>query len=187
MKESESIFGARNVPTTFESDGKLNADIQASDLIVPGNVPVRVSNPPPGGGLSNSVSFRILNALPRIEGINPSAAGYRGGSVELIVRGQNFLPNSYVTFNGQRLETHFVSSIVLRATVDLKGVQHPGRYPVMVTNPSQVSLTSNAAFLSVVSEEGVAVGQDPATESKKGTPISQSASAANRGNSRGGS
>ena len=46
-------------PTTFISPTKVSAQIPASDLTVPGIVPVTVSNPIPGGGASGSQPFYV--------------------------------------------------------------------------------------------------------------------------------
>jgi hypothetical protein len=50
-------------PATVVSTTKLTASIPSSLLVTAGTIPVTVSNPPPGGGISNVVLFEITNPL----------------------------------------------------------------------------------------------------------------------------
>ena len=45
--------------TTFVNAARVTAAIPASDIATPGTIPVTVSNPTPGGGVSNAISFVI--------------------------------------------------------------------------------------------------------------------------------
>ena len=53
----------RAVTTTFNDPGRLDALIPAELLQVPGTLPVAVSNPRPGGGMSNAFGF-VVTPLP---------------------------------------------------------------------------------------------------------------------------
>lgn len=46
-------------PTTFVSSTELTAQISADDIVVAGTETVTVSNPAPGGGISNALNFNI--------------------------------------------------------------------------------------------------------------------------------
>jgi endo-1,3-1,4-beta-glycanase ExoK len=52
-------WNGNDCPTTFDSPARLFASIPAEDTSVAGTVPVTVSNPPPGGGTSNSADFMV--------------------------------------------------------------------------------------------------------------------------------
>jgi hypothetical protein len=51
------------LPTVFDSNNLLTANIPASDLVGPGPNVVTVANPGPGGGTSNSLTFAVPCAI----------------------------------------------------------------------------------------------------------------------------
>ena len=57
-------FGTTALATTFVSATQLTATIPAALLTTKGTVPIRVHNPAPGGGPSNSLPFTIVNGAP---------------------------------------------------------------------------------------------------------------------------
>ncbi|MGH9813094.1 MAG: hypothetical protein ACRD4T_08155, partial [Candidatus Acidiferrales bacterium] len=88
--------------TSFINSTKLQAVIPASDVAVSGLATVRVFNPPPGGGLSNTATFTISlrNPLPTVTGLNPPGVLTGSGGFMLGVVGSNFVFNSVVRWNG---------------------------------------------------------------------------------------
>mgnify|MGYP001814469569 FL=1 len=56
-------WGTTPVTTTFVSDTVLTATIDAADIASAGSVDVTVANPPPAGGLSNTVTFTIMDPV----------------------------------------------------------------------------------------------------------------------------
>ncbi len=52
--------------TSFVSNSRLVATIQAQDITLAGTAAVTVSNPSPGGGVSNAVYFAIASAAPSL-------------------------------------------------------------------------------------------------------------------------
>ncbi|MBA5871001.1 MAG: hypothetical protein GDA68_13550 [Nitrospira sp. CR2.1] len=62
-------FGTTTLAATLVSATQLSAVIPAAALTSQGTVPVAVTNPPPGGGLSNSVPVTIVNGPPPLEPI----------------------------------------------------------------------------------------------------------------------
>jgi YD repeat-containing protein len=153
IRDSRARFNLKELDTLFEDNYNLKALVPSEELLSPVDVPVTVLNPEPGGGVSNSLFFRIINPVPQIESLAPDAVALTAPPTELRIRGKNFLPNSFVNLNGKNLNTRFISSILLEAQLDLSGIKVPARYPVTVINPSPVSLTSNVAFLDVVEDE----------------------------------
>ena len=61
MPGSTVLWNGHARPTTyFSGGGQLQASIGASDVVATGNASVMVSNAAPGGGLSNSENFAVL-------------------------------------------------------------------------------------------------------------------------------
>jgi RHS repeat-associated protein len=154
IRDTQTQFNDQTLPARFESNEQLTATIPSSELMIPGNVTVSVNNPPPGGGRSNELTFKILTPLPLIEDVSPQKVA-SGGKASLTVRveGKNFLPVSAVRFQGKGVSAKFISSTVLEAVINKESIAIAGSYPVSVTNPGEPSLTSNVAMLAVVPPE----------------------------------
>ncbi len=79
--------------TTFVSSTQLTAAIPASDIAAAGTASVTVFNLPPGGGLSNALTFTITP--PRIEIIPPNPTA----NDEIAVRLSGVWPNTCIPLN----------------------------------------------------------------------------------------
>ena len=153
IKDSRARFDLRELETLFEDNYSLKAFVPSEELLSSRDVPVTVLNPRTGGGVSNSILFRIINPIPQIESLSPDTMALAMPPPEIKVKGRNFLPGSVVNLNGRDLQTKFISSILLGAQLDFKEIKIPARYPVTVINPLPVSLASNVVFLDVVEDE----------------------------------
>lgn len=129
------VFGGTDLTTTFGSATSLTATIPASLLASSGSVPVKVVNPPPGGGSSSAISFTVANPAATVQAINPSAAFVGSAAISMTVNGSGFVGGSNVLFNGAVLATTFVSSTQLTAAVPAASLGAAGDFPVAVSNP----------------------------------------------------
>ncbi|MEM7828079.1 MAG: carboxypeptidase-like regulatory domain-containing protein [Candidatus Aenigmatarchaeota archaeon] len=181
-KDSTVRFNLKEIPTSFLSNEKLRALLFSDDLKVPGNIPVTVDNPPPGGGTSNVINFRIYTPPPVIESIWPDTIYLleAGETVKINVRGKNFLNGSKVNLNGETLKTRFISSILLEAELNQSVIKIPGEYIILVINPFPETFTSNPSYLKVkMKKDGheIVTGENTFTDtardnvSKKGKGI----------------
>ncbi len=130
------VFGTTELATTFKSTTELEATIPANLLVTSGSVPVKVVNPPPGGGASTPISFSVANPIARISTVQPIAAFVGSEAVPVIIKGSGFVSGSAVLFNGSPLPTTFVSSGELRATLPASSFAAAGDIPITVSNPS---------------------------------------------------
>ncbi|MEK7832564.1 MAG: IPT/TIG domain-containing protein [Acidobacteriota bacterium] len=142
--------GANRV-TTFGSGTQLTAQIPAQDIASAGTATVRVVNPAPGGGASNSVNFTIATPapIPRITSIDPTSIMGGSSDFPLTVNGTNFAQNSVVRFNGAPLVTTFVNNTRLTAVVTAANIATPGTASITVFTPSPGGGTSNALLLTI--------------------------------------
>ena len=60
VPSAEVRWNGDSRPTTFLTNGQLQATISAADTLAAGVNEVRVLNPPPGGGLSQPVFFQVI-------------------------------------------------------------------------------------------------------------------------------
>jgi YVTN family beta-propeller protein len=98
-------FGGSAPATTFVSSTQLTAAIPAVGIASSGMLAVTVTNPKPGGGTSNSISFTVnsdVNGVPTISSLGPSCvpAGEQSLDYPLSVGGLNFVASSVVRWNG---------------------------------------------------------------------------------------
>ena len=156
LKESQTRFGTAQLRSSFDNNELIRTDILAEHLLVPGDVPVSVTNPPPGGGISNELKFRILTPPPILSAISPSLVENGGSSFTLRVKGNSFLPSATVSIDGKKTDTDFISSTLLESTVDAALIATIGKFPITVTNSGTISFTSNAIPLTVAGAEEIA-------------------------------
>jgi len=144
--------------TRYVSATQLTSTISAfntGSVSCPRDIYIKVSNPTPGGGISNnSQVFHFLNTnpLPTINqpNVNPAGLVPSSGSSStvtkvrvnntdyflLTVNGTNFVRGSVVSFNGTNRSTTFVSPTQITALIPVSSVAAAGTYRVIVTNPS---------------------------------------------------
>ena len=153
-------FGGMAAATTFVSSTQLTAAIPAAAIASVGTPMVTVTNPPPGGGTSNSVSFTINSAtpnpIPTILSLLPSCAPVNGSAFSLLVKGSGFVPTSVVQWNGSALPTTFLGPfngwLWVEAQVpasDLAVAGTPVVAAVVVANPPPGGGSSSTSNLTI--------------------------------------
>src|SRR5262249_56688206 len=98
-------------------------------------VSVTVTNPTPGGGTSNTVTFVINNPVPSLTSLTPSSRNHGGPDFTLSVRGSGFVSTSQVKWKGSNRATTFVSKTLVQATITAADIANSGTAQVTVTNP----------------------------------------------------
>ena len=133
-------------PTTFISSAQLNVLLPETDLHEPTVAAISVFNPPPEGGVSGSLSFRVSagNPLPTLTSLSPASVAAGSGVLNLTVNGFGFVSSSIVRWNGGSRRTTFVSDRQLTATITAADVALSGTASVVVLNPAPEGGFSNA-------------------------------------------
>src|SRR5271157_839709 len=134
---------------TFVSATKLTINLSTNDQAKVGTYGVVVTNPAPGGGTSNSVSFTVNNLVPTIASLFPTSATAGAAAQTLTINGTNFLSTSTVTYNGVAHTPTLVSSTKLTITLSTNDQAKAGTYGVVVTNPAPGGGTSNSVGFTV--------------------------------------
>jgi WD40-like Beta Propeller Repeat len=138
--------GSPRTSTVNLNTGQIAITVLASDVASPGSAAVTVSNPIPGGGISqNAATFQILATQPNsplISSLSPTMAAPKGATFTVTVNGSNFvsgnannpkIPNpmppfsgSVVAWNGSPRTTAFVSATQLTAQIDSTDIATTG-------------------------------------------------------------
>ena len=151
-------WDGKNRTTTFVSSSRLEAAIEASDLVAGKNVMVTVRNP--DTGVSNALAFTISNPAPSLGAIAPISITGGGAAFTLTVTGSSFVPNSVVRWNGNARATTYVSATELQAAIPATDLATAGEVQVTVANPAPAGGTSTAAVFSVA---GYGVAPSPSS------------------------
>jgi hypothetical protein len=133
--------------TAFVNNGQLNAAVLSTDLTVSVTYQVGVTNPPPGGGASNTLPLVITNPPPSISSISPIAvvvpAPGGTGTTALTVIGNGYDMASQISFNGVPQTTTFVTPNQVTAVLNATDIATGGTFPIVVVNPAPGGGTSN--------------------------------------------
>jgi hypothetical protein len=146
-------FNGNARTTTFVSGTQLTASILATDVATAGTPVVTVTNPTPGGGTSNALTFTINagtnNPVPTLTALLPSSATAGGAAFTLTVTGTNFISGSIVKWNGVALVTTFGSATQLTAAVPATDIATAGTASVTVFNTTPGGGTSSALTFTI--------------------------------------
>jgi YVTN family beta-propeller protein len=137
-------FGGSALPSTFVSATQLTAAVPAADIALLGTLTVEVTNPAPGGGISNLAPFTIASNVgpgPAIDFLAPNCvpAGEQfidSTDNQMVVIGANFEASSVVRWNGSDRPTTFsAQSGQLTAQISASDIVTAGTAAVTVFNP----------------------------------------------------
>ena len=134
-------------PTTFVSSSRVTAEISAADLALGKNVPIVVRNP--GSVLSNVLQFTVINPLPSLTSVTPTATTGGGTQLTLTLHGSGFVSNSTAQRNGVNLATSYFSPTEIRASLTAQDLSQAGDSEVSASNPSPGGGASTVLVFSV--------------------------------------
>jgi hypothetical protein len=127
---------------------RLEAQIAAADIEVPGTADATVFNPAPGGGVSSAATFTIIapNPVPVLESgmFTPNS----DGTVTLVLSGSGFISGTTVQWNGVDRPAILVNGT--RLTISLSAsdlLETPS--VITVTNPGPGGGISNDLIFSL--------------------------------------
>jgi uncharacterized protein (TIGR03437 family) len=124
-----------NRTTNFNNAGQVTVILPASDLTTAGTANITAFNPSPGGGVSNTLIFTILNPGPSITSLNPPTFTAGGQSFVLQVNGSGFNASTIVRFNGSDRPTTLVNSGQVTAMISSADIAVAGSAAITVFNP----------------------------------------------------
>jgi RHS repeat-associated protein len=134
----DTIVSINGKPRSFIllSEKKLQIRLTAEDLKVGAYLEIAASNPPPGGGRSSPLVFKVLNPIPSLSSINPTSITAGSPDFTLTLTGDNFLKTSIVSFNNQQFSSRYISKNQIEATIPSEAIKIAGNYPVKAINPA---------------------------------------------------
>ncbi len=133
---SAVVFNGTALPTTYQGSNKLKAQVPASSLTAAGDFPISVQNPPPGGGVSAPVVFKVQYPAPSATSISPSTVATGSGPTKITVTGVGFFVTSQITFDNAPAATTFIDGTHLEATLSAAQLASASTIAVRVVNPA---------------------------------------------------
>ena len=138
--DSTVQYDGTSVTVSFVDSTLLLVTVSGSQLD-PAVHEIKVTNPTPGGGESNTVEFTVGFSVPTISSLTPATAEIPN-PIEVKIVGTGFTTSSTVLFNSQSVGGTFVSETEMNATLSSTAV---GASLVSVSNPSPGGGESNPA------------------------------------------
>lgn len=145
--------------TAYVSPTELRAEVDAIHMADPGNVDVVVST----GGMASRAVFLVTNPDPSIGSLSPASALVRVAGFTLLATGLNFVPGSQLAWNGQALQTTFISRDQLSAPIDPQALTAAAYVFVSVRNPAPDGATSGRSLFTVLNRVPLASALSPAS------------------------
>jgi outer membrane protein assembly factor BamB len=139
-------WNGSDLPTVYVSPTELHATVDAIRMAEPGSVEVIVSS----AGAAGKAVFVVTNADPTIGSLSPASALATSAGFTLRATGLNFVAGSELVWNGQPLQTTFISRNELRAPIDPAAVDAASFVFVWVRNPAPDGATSGRALFTVL-------------------------------------
>ncbi len=160
---SNVIFNGVTLPSTYVNGGEVRATVPAGSLGAAGDFPVAVSNPPPGGGVTSPVVFRVQYPAPQPSTLTPSSVGVGAAPTDVVVTGLGFFITSQITFDGAPAATTYQDATHLRATLTAAQLATAKSISVRIVNSAPGGGTSAALAFSVNNGVPTIVALNPAS------------------------
>jgi hypothetical protein len=114
-----------------------------------GTVTISVTNPGPGGGISDLRTLTILNPTPTIAGLSTQSALLDSSAVSLDIAGTNFIPQTTVFIGSASVVPSRQTPTQLTVTVPGTTLANSGILDIKALNPGPGGGTSNAVEFTV--------------------------------------
>jgi hypothetical protein len=160
---SSVLFNGATLATTYVNGSQLTAAVPASSLSAAGDFPVAVSNPPPGGGVTAPVVFRVQYPAPQASTLSPSTTSAGSGPTDVVVTGIGFFITSQITFDGAPAATTYQDATHLKATLTAAQLANAGSISVRVVNSAPGGGTSAALAFTVTNGVPAITSLNPST------------------------
>ena len=154
--------GSLHSPLTSTATS-MTVIIPGSDLPI-GVTAVSVTNPPPGGGTTTSLSFTVTeqsNPVPVVVSVSPQSVPAGSAAVGLSITGSGFISETEVSIDGETLGAT-ITETSADATLSAELLRIPGTLTGFVTNPSPGGGTASFS-INVLTPQPSISGFDPTT------------------------
>lgn len=140
----QMVFSVNGIPGGNSTVGTISSTgLYTAPAVVPTNNTVQITSSIPSipNAVPGSVSVQVLNPIPVVASATPG--GLTEGTTVVTVNGSQFVYGAQISWNGAMVQTTYVSSTQLIATIN---APNPGTFPLTVTNPDPGSASASPAL-----------------------------------------
>ncbi|MHB8859985.1 MAG: NHL domain-containing protein [Thermoleophilia bacterium] len=136
--DGETSYFINGIPWSFTRLGEMTLQVPfaPSDLDVGKYLAINAQNPPPGGGVSNTLTFTVLNPVPILSSLSPASVTAGSPGLTLALGGNNFIRTATATFNNSPVPVTYISSTRADLSIPASAISAAGSYPVKIVNPT---------------------------------------------------
>jgi hypothetical protein len=117
LANSVASFAGQPRATTTQSSTQVTMALTAADFAAPGQVPVTVANPAPGGGSSAPFLFTVTPPPPVVTGVTPSSLLVQSGNTPVTIQGSGFTSGCVVNLSGYQSIPDSVTATAIQFTI----------------------------------------------------------------------
>lgn len=144
------IGNTEKTGTTLVSPREIRVTFTQAELAQGATYALRVFNPAPGGGFSNTANFEVRSPVPVITALGTPQGIAGVPEMTLRITGTGFVANSKGLFSGAERPTTFVNARTLDVLLGEGDLRVAGMFPITVVNPGPGGGTSNALDFALV-------------------------------------
>ena len=138
------------VTPVFMDNHDMSLPAPVAALANTGSVQVTVTNPAPGGGISNTSSLRVINPVPSISSLVPLDVTAGGQSQELDVLGTGFFGDTTFFVNGTQWPSNYDSYLKAHLAFSVPELAYGRYYDIGAFNPLPGGGNSNTMRFTVL-------------------------------------
>jgi hypothetical protein len=142
-------FGSSTLTPTAVTPSQLSVVVPQNLLTSANIVSVTVTNPAPGGGVSNALQFTIKNTIPTVESLSVNSIIVGSPDLTVDLSGSGFVPGSMVHFGSTDLTPTAVTSTKVSVVIPELLLASTGVIPIATSNPEPGGGISNALNFTV--------------------------------------
>lgn len=142
-------FGSQTLEPKSSSATELEVTIPNALIVEGGAVTISITNPGPGGGVSNPQTFTILNPMPTVAALSTQSALLDSSALSLDIAGTNFIPQTIVMIGSASLVPSRQTPTLLTVILPETTFANSGVLEIKALNPGPGGGTSNPLDLTV--------------------------------------
>jgi len=161
LETSQVHLNGNRIDSTFYACGSVEANIAKEYLASTGEVEIKIINPPPEGGLSNSSYLSIENPTPTLSNLNPLEALAGSPPLTLTVQGAGFFNDTAVSVNNLPRAFTLIDQTKLQIPLKAEDLEVGGYLEVKAFNTPPGGGQSNSLKFTVLNPSPVLFSMNP--------------------------
>ncbi len=164
-------FGPNKLTPGTAENGKLGVTVPANAFGAAAEIPVTVTNPGPGGGPSNAMTFKLNNPLPVLTALSQQEATAGSSAFELLLIGSKFVSTTTVDFGGTVLTPSSATKGELVVSIPETAFANGGVIQVKAVSPGPGGGSSSTLDFTINNPVPVITSVSPVSITNTGSDV----------------